>query len=209
MATIRVTRNKTSLRTPWLRGLAGGVLVAGSVVGVMLSLAEGQATQPVLVALGPLSPGERITQANTAMVMVPQDLIFGGYLSDTDRGGSLFLSAPVRDGELISRGATSAIALSESSIVSLALSIGNPDWLVAGAFAELWVQPPHAENSFSEPFILSPQVVVMAVSRDDGFAADSLSSQVDLLVARRDLPGVLHAIANGFHVSLTPSNGPG
>jgi hypothetical protein len=48
--------------------------------------------------------------------------------------------------------------------------------------------------------------VVLAVSTDDGFAADATTSQVDLLVSRRALPGILHAIANNFHISLTPTD---
>jgi hypothetical protein len=54
--------------------------------------------------------------------------------------------------------------------------------------------------------VLAPTVLVLAVSTDEGFAADATTSQVDLLVSRRALPGVLHAIANKFHVSLTPSD---
>jgi hypothetical protein len=109
---------------------------------------------------------------------------------------------------MVPKNSVSATPLSDSSVVSIQLAVGRPEWLQPGATATFWVQPPSAENSFGEPFVLAPAVVVLAFSTEDGFAADAMTSQVDLLVSRRALPGILHAIANNFHISLTPTDAP-
>jgi hypothetical protein len=195
-----------SVRTPWVRGAIGGLLVLSSTVGVMIALSGTRATQSVLVSNSALAPGTALRDADVSVLDVPRNAVFDGYVGPQELDGSLFLGSPVAPGDMIPQSAVSATPLSDSSVVSVTLSIGRPEWLQPGATATFWVQPPSAENSFGEPFVLAPTVLVLAVSTDEGFAADATTSQVDLLVSRRALPGVLHAIANNFHVSLTPSD---
>lgn len=201
-------RRRLSARTPWVRAAIGGILVVGSIVGVMVALSGTRETQSVLVANSLLAPGTALSDSDVRVVEVPRNDVFDGYVGPSELEASLFLSSPVGLGGMIPKGYVSATPLSDSSVVSIQLSVGRPEWLQPGATATFWVQPPSAENSFGEPFVLAPAVVVLAVSTDDGFAADATTSQVDLLVARRALPGILHAIANNFHISLTPTDAP-
>ena len=208
MVIAQAKRRSFSLRTPWIRGAIGGMLVVGSIVGVMTALSGSRDLQSVVVANSALAPGTALRLADVSVVDVPRDPLFDGYVAPEDMGGALFLGTPIASGDMIPRSALSPTSLSDSSVVSIQLSVGRPDWLQAGATATFWVQPPSAENSFGEPFVLAPSVLVLAVSTDEGFAADALTSQVDLVVSRRALPGVLHALANDFHVSLTPTDAP-
>jgi hypothetical protein len=206
MVKTQAGRRTLSVRTPWVRGAIGGLLVLSSTVGVMIALSATRDTQSVLVSNSALAPGTALRDADVSVLDVPRNAVFDGYVGPQELDGSLFLGSPVAPGDMIPQSAVSATPLSDSSVVSVTLSIGRPEWLQPGATATFWVQPPSAENSFGEPFVLAPTVLVLAVSTDEGFAADATTSQVDLLVSRRALPGILHAIANNFHVSLTPSD---
>lgn len=201
-------RRRLSVRTPWVRAAIGGTLVVGSIVGVMGALSGTRETQSVLVSNSALAPGTALREADVRVIDVPRNPVFDGYVGPQELEGSLFLSSPIAPGGMIPNNSASATPLSDSSVVSIQLAVGRPEWLQPGATATFWVQPPSAENSFGEPFVLAPAVVVLAVSTDDGFAADATTSQVDLLVSWRALPGVLHAIANNFHISLTPRDAP-
>jgi hypothetical protein len=208
MVTAKAQRHRLSVRTPWVRGSIGGVLVLGSIVGFMVAVSGTRELQSVLVANSVLAPGTELRDADVTVVEVPLDAVFEAYVGPQDLEGTFFLSAPIPPGDMIPRSALSPTSLTDSSVVSIQLSVGRPEWLQPGAMATFWVQPPSGENSFGEPFVLTPAVLVLAVSTDDGFAADATTSQIDLLVSRRALPGVLHAIANDFHISLTPADAP-
>jgi hypothetical protein len=174
----------------------------------MAALSGTRDTQSVLVSNSALAPGTALREADVSVVEVPRNAVFDGYVGPQELEGSLFVSSPVGPGGMIPKNSVSATSLSDSSVVSIQLMVGRPEWLQPGATATFWVQPPSAENSFGEPFVLAPAVVVLAVSSDDGFAADAMTSKVDLLVSRQALPGALHAIANKFHISLTPTDAP-
>ena len=70
----------------------------------------------------------------------------------------------------------------------------------------LWVAPPASENSFSAPFVLSGNVLIESVNKDDGFAADGAFRQVNIVVAHQDVPGVVHALANKYFLYLVPES---
>jgi hypothetical protein len=196
-------------RLPWARSALGGALVVGSVAGVLYTLTTGSETTTVVVANTPLAVGALLAEADTRFVDVPLHPLFDVALDPASLAGSLFVTSPIAEGSVIPHSAVSPTAPSDDTTVTLQLSVGQPAWLRAGAVAELWVAPPEGANGFGAPFVVSPQVAITAVSRDDGFAADALASRVDVLVPRRDLPSVIHALANGFYVQLTPVMEPG
>lgn len=202
------TRPPTS-RSPWARSALGGLLVVGSVTGVLYTLTTGSETTTVIVANTPLTVGALLGEADTRSVDVPLHPLFDVALGPASLAGPLFVTSPVAEGSVIPEGAVSPTAPSDDTTVTLQLSVGQPAWLRPGAVAELWVAPPEGANGFGAPFVVSPQVAITAVSRDDGFAADALASRVDVLVPRRHLPSVIHALANGFYVQLTPVTGRG
>ena len=208
MTPARISR-PTRLRSPWLRSALGGVLVVGSVTGVLYTLNTGVETMTVIVANSPLSAGAQIGESDTRLVDVPVHPVFESALDPATLSGQLFVTSPLAEGSVIGANSVSPSAPTDDSTVTLQLSVGQPTWLRQGAVAELWVAPPEGTNGFGAPFVVSPHVAIIAVSRDDGFAADALTSTVDVLVPRRHVPSVIHALANGFYVSLTPVTGLG
>ncbi len=92
----------------------------------------------------------------------------------------------------------------DDTVITIKLSIGSASWLHRGAAVEIWVAPPASENSFSAPFILSPEAVIDAIAVDEGFAADGASSRVDLRSPLRHAPDAIDALANGYFLHLTP-----
>lgn len=191
-------------RAPWVRSALGGLLVVGSVAGVFQTLNSGSETMTVLVANAPLVQGTLLDDGDISAISVPAHAVFDGALQPADVSGRLFLTSPVAAGGIIPRAFVSSAPDSDDTTVTVELAVGQPVWLRPGAVAELWVSPPEGANGFGAPFVVSPTVVLTAVTRDEGFAANALSSRVDILIPRRDLPGVIHALANGFFITLTP-----
>jgi hypothetical protein len=190
------------------RTLLGVLLIAVSVGGVGLVITSSQQTRVVAITAQEVIAGQQISPADVISVVVPDVSVFDTYASPADFAEAPVVSRSLGFGHLVPLGLLGQESLSDDSIVTLELSIGSPDWLQAGALTELWVAPPGAENSFLAPFVLSPEVSILRVSRDEGFAADSLTSRVEVLVPRRHLPGAIHALANGYFVHLSPVGGP-
>lgn len=180
----------------------GLVVLSVAVVGVVTNDRSG--TRVVFVSNQPLIAGQQLSTGQFAEVRVSDSPLFDAYL---DASSFLDGSYPLRSlgsGELIPLQAVSPVKPDDNTVVTIELRVGSPAWLTPGVVAELWVSASSATNSYSPPFVVSPEVVVVHVSREDGFAADQTSSRVDLLVPRRDMAEVLHAIANNHVVHLTP-----
>jgi hypothetical protein len=187
----------------FLRSALGVSLVLVSVAVVAVVTNDRSGTRLVFVSSEPLIAGQPLDSLQLSEVRVSDAPVFDFYLD-----ASTFLpgSYPTRSfgsGELIPLHALSTLKPDDHTVVTIELQVGSPAWLVVGAVAELWVSPGSDTNSYSPPFVVSPEVVVVQVTRDDGFAADQTSSRVDILVPRRNLPAVLHAVANRDVVHLT------
>jgi hypothetical protein len=161
----------------------------------------------IAITLEEVAAGQSIGPSGVQALTVPDDPVFNTYAGPPDFALSPITARSLGVGQLIPLGALGSEALSDDSVVTLELSIGEPEWLMAGALTELWVASPGAENSFLAPFVLSPEVRILRVSKDEGFAADTLTTRVDVLVPRRYLPGVIHALANRYFLHLSPVNG--
>lgn len=198
---IPMRRLLTSRRT-----LVGLALVVVSLVGVGLVIQESAQTRVIAVASGALVAGQVLSPSDVEPLTVPDSAVFDAYATMSDADSVSILTRSVSPGEFIPREILGTDQLSDDSVVTIELSIGQPEWLVAGARAELWVSPAAAENSFLAPFVLAPEVTLVRVAKDEGFAADSVTTRVDLLVPRRHMPGVVHALANRYFIHLSPAS---
>jgi len=197
----------TSLPFP-SRTLVGIVLIAVSVGGVGIIMNASQQTRVVAITVQEVIAGQQISPTDVMAIAVPESAVFDTYAIPEDFAQSPVASRSLGLGHLVPLSVLGQESLSDDSIVTVELSIGAPEWLRAGALTELWVAPPGSENSFLAPFVLSPEVSVLSVTRDEGFAADSLTSRVEVLVPRRHLAGAIHALANGYFLHLSPVGGP-
>ncbi|MFT6973863.1 MAG: hypothetical protein ACJAV4_001100 [Pontimonas sp.] len=184
----------------------GAVLIVSSVAGAYVVLEGRSETQSVVIAAKDLMVGDTVSTEDISLASVPPTEALGVYLTSPEWGGTegLVLKRPIRRGELFTRADFGEPTRSDDSIVTITLTIGTPAWLRAGRVVQLWVAPPAPENSFSAPFVLSPEVIIDQVTPEEGFAADGASSRIDLRIPARDVPGVVHALANAYFLHLTP-----
>lgn len=164
-------------------------------------------TQSVVIAEKDLMVGDTVSTEDISIAPIPRTEVLGVYLTYQEWGETegLVLKSPMSQGELFARNDFGEPTRSDDSIVTITLAIGTPAWLKAGRVVQLWVAPPASENTFSAPFVLSPEVIIDQVALEEGFAADGASSRVDLRIPARDVPGVVHALANAYFLHLTPT----
>lgn len=181
--------------------------MVASVAVVGFILTDRSDSRVVVVAKNALVVGQLMGLDDVVEVRVPSTAPFDLYLARADLAPDSYPLRSFEPGELIPRSAVVAQKPNDDAVVTLELRVGSPAWLRSGVVAELWVSPHSDNNSFAPPFVVSPEVVVVAVSREDGFAADQTTSRVDVLVPRRHLPAVLHALANKHTIHLTGVRG--
>jgi len=206
MAVKNPSKNKSFSRGNISRAALGAALVGASVFGVVVMLESGSTTSSFAVASREGGAGSALGVDGVAFVELGDSPALDQYLREGEWGSieGLVLTHPVRPGELLARENFVEPSVRDDGVVTIELSVGAPGWLVPGNRAELWVGPPASENSFSAPFVLSPEVIIDSVTFDDGFASDAATSRVDLRLPRRDIPSVVHAIANRYFLHLTP-----
>lgn len=191
-----------------IQGGLGVVLVAGSVIAVAALIDEGGDTRTIAVLGSDVSAGVGVTDLSIDFVAVPGNLpslpsLTGG---DIDGLATMVTNRPLRAGDVLSARDFSLPVNRDGSGMTIDLSIGEPAWLTPGRRVVLWVAPPASENSFSAPFVLSGNVLIESVNKDEGFAADGAFRQVNIVVAHQDVPGVVHALANKYFLYLVPES---
>ena len=202
----RVRQRSDSKRKFLLQGGVGVALMVASIIGVATLLNQGTQTRSVAVSKADVPSGTRADLLDVEFVEVPDSVptLPSFARDDLDALADMVLTRPLRPGDLISSQDFSLPENVDLAGITLDLSIGQPEWLAAGQRVTLWVAPPASENSFSAPFVLSSNVLINSVNRDDGFASDGAIRQVDVLVLHQDVPGVVHALANKYFLYLVP-----
>jgi hypothetical protein len=205
MAKTRTTR--IPLRA-LIQGGLGVVLVAGSVIAVAALIDESGDTHTIAVSGDDVAAGVSVNDIPMDFVEVPRSLVSlpsltGGEMDDL---ATMVSNRPLRAGDVLSARDFSLPVNLDGSGMTIGFSIGEPAWLAPGQRVVLWVAPPSSENSFSAPFVLSGNVVIDSVSKDEGFAADGAFRQVNIVVAHQDVPGVIHALANQYFLYLVPES---
>ena len=181
-------------------------MVAASVGGVTLMVDRGAVSTPIAVVTADTGIGVSSRDVEVQFV----DIVVGSsYLptlseQDWEALSDTVTNRPLRAGDVVSTRDFSLPNRSDLTGIVLDLSIGQPAWLAPGRPVTLWVAPPASENSFSAPFVVSANVVIESVSREEGFAIDEGVRQVSVMVRSEDIPDVLHALANGYFLALVP-----
>ena len=182
------------------------MLVGASSLGVTVVLEEGSQTRTVAVSRADAPAGVRAGAMDIELLEIPESLPSLPSLAGEELEGlsEMMLNTSVRQGDVLTERDFSLPENLDLTGITINLSIGEPVWLTPGQRVVLWVAPPASENSFSAPFVLSANVLIESVSRDEGFASDGAFRQVNVLVAPRDVPGVVHALANRYFLYPVP-----
>lgn len=196
-------------RRALLQASLGAVLVGASIVGVATALDQSEVTHTIGLVTRDVSAGASVRDLEIEFIDIPSTVSQLGSLTqeEWDSVSAMVVNRTLRAGDVISARDFSLPGNSDLTGITVDLSIGEPSWLVPGQRVVLWVAPPASENSFSAPFVLSANVLIESVNKDEGFAADGAFRQVSVLVPFDDVPGVIHALANRYFLYLVPELG--
>ena len=189
-----------------LRLVTGLTLVVVSVLAAVVVLDSRAALRPVFFADQRILPGSEVGNSDVSIAEIAENSALGTYfgLGSIEAVEGLVANREIRPGELLRREDFVEPTVRQDSVLTVSQTVGRPQWLATGQVVQIWVAPPVSENSFSAPFILSPEAVIARVSQDEGFAANGRESLVDIRVPSRDVPAMIHALANQYFVHLAP-----
>jgi len=190
----------------FLRLGTGLTLVAVSVLSAVVVLDTRGALRPVFFADQRILPGSEVGNSDVSIADLAENAALDPYfgLTNLESVEGLVANREIRPGELLRREDFVEPTVREDSVLTVSQTVGQPRWLAPGQVVQIWVAPPVSENSFSAPFVLSPEAVIARVSQDEGFAANGQESLVDIRVPSRDVPAMIHALANQYFVHLAP-----
>ena len=195
-------------RRALLQGTLGILLIGASLVGVVMLTGQNSETRVVAIAQTSTSVGANAADIAIDFVEVSAHLTLIPAMSpeEWDSLSGMVSERSFREGDPVSLDDFSSPENSDLKAITLDLAIGRPPWLNPGQRVVLWVAPPISENSFSAPFVLSPNALIESVIQDEGFAADGTLRMVTMRVSGEDLPGVVHALANNYFLYPVPAD---
>jgi hypothetical protein len=204
------------LRRPGWRDprlLAGVLMIAAAVALGSWAVSAAEASTPVYVARGALTPGEPLGADQVAVA----DVRLGSaeaerYLSATEPLPDEAVAVrPVGDGELVPRAAVARAP--ELDVRPVAIPVTEPPaaGVDEGASVDVWVTPEAGEGKTPVPRLLAEGLTVAEVARPTGGFAVGSQTVVHVLVPTDALPDVLGALASrqAVHVVLVPGTAAG
>lgn len=191
---VAVRLRRPSWRDPRL--LVGLVMVAGAVALGAWVVSAAQASTPVYVARGTLSPGEPVRAADLVVGQVrlgPSEA--DRYLAATgDPPADLVVLRTVAPGELVPRSAVGDAAALDVRPVPVVVVDAPSAGVVEGARVDLWVTPADDDQD-AAPRQLAAGLEVAEVARPTGAFTVGSRTTVHVLVQTTSLPEVLAALA--------------
>lgn len=188
------------------RLVIGLALVAASVTGVVALVGAADETTEVLSAGGALSPGDRVTVDDLAIVDVRLAAATGHYLRPGDiPEGGVVVVRPVGEGELVPADAVgSADGLRLASLVlevegELAASV-HP-----GSVVDVWAARAEEGGRFGAPAVIASGATVVRLVESDSIVSGGATTAVEVLVPKTRIARVLEAAANSDAVSIVPA----
>lgn len=193
----------------------GVLLVAGSVALGSWAVGQADRTVDVLLAATPLTPGDRLADADLRAQAVRPDGLEGAYLAAGEQvPADAVVTRVVGAGELVPAAAVGSAEDLALRPVVVPLAGPTPAGVVKGAMVDLWLTPASGlgvvrEEEPSEPRLLAAGLVVADVVVADSVFSGSGGSAAHVLVPQGDLPEVLAALSGQEAVVLVPVPGVG
>ncbi|MFV0461724.1 MAG: hypothetical protein ACK5MP_00775 [Nostocoides sp.] len=201
------------LRSPSWRDsrlLIGIVLVLGGTAIGSVVVAHADDRVPVLVARGPLVPGEVLTTQNTDRLDVYLGRDLSRYLpASTDLSGR-YAVALVRPGELIPASATGSAEEVAVQPVTVLADAASAEALVRGSVVDVYVDP--AAGGTSQGFTGSRRALKSATvaadpAGDGGFGGSGSTVAVRVLMPTKAVGTIINHIDNEARITLVPVPG--
>lgn len=187
------------------RLLVGLLLVAGSVLGVVGVVAAADEGVEVYSAPRLLTVGERIDAGDLELRRVSLGPEGGAYLAEGQLPeAGVVVSRSIGAGELVPLAAVGDVrgAFSTTIVVALATDLGGT--VRAGDHLDLWSAPALEAGRFGAPTVLASGAQLVRTVAAEGIVSGAEAARVELLVPRREVARILHAVANGDALSAIP-----
>lgn len=189
------------------RLLVGLVLVAASIAGVVSIVAAADAGEDVLIAPRLLAPGDVVTIDDFEIRRVSLGVEGHGYIGPADvPAEGMVVTRTVDAGELVpvtavgdSRGPSATTV-----VVSLSTPIGAT--VRPGDSLDVWSAPANDGGRFGAPVVIASDAQLVRVVTEDAIVSSADAGRIEVLVARRDVARILHALANGDALSAVPQS---
>lgn len=189
------------------RMLVGFVLVAASVSAVVGIVAANDDGEDVLVAQRLVTAGEVITSGDLDVRRVSLGVDGHGYLRPDDiPTAGLVVIRTIGAGELVPMSAVGDTRGPTSTTVVVTLSTAVGATVRPGDPLDLWSAPALDAGRFGAPVVIASDAQLVRALDDQGIVSSVAAGRVELLVARRDVARILHALANGDALSAVPSS---
>jgi hypothetical protein len=185
----------------------GLVLVAASIAAVVGIVAAADEGEDVLAAPRMLTVGDVISLDDLEVRRVSLGVEGHGYLRPDDMPAEgIVVTRTVGDGELIPLSAVGdARGPSETTVVvTLSTPIGAT--VRPGDTLDLWSAPALDAGRFGAPAVIASDTQLVRVVAEEGIVSSAQAGGVELLVSRRDVARILHALANGDALSAVPAS---
>lgn len=200
---------RPSWRDPKL--LVGVLMVAAAVALGSWAVSAAEASTPVYVAVGALTPGETLGRDQVAVAQVRlEGPEAERYLPATEPlPDDAVAVRAVGDGELVPRAAVAGSA--ELDVRPVAVPVAEPPsaGVAEGALVDVWVTPEVEDGEAPAPRLLAESLTVAEVARPSGAFAVGAETTVHVLVPTDSLADVLGALATrqAVTVVLVPGTG--
>lgn len=196
-------RRRTRVDPRLFVGILLVVLAVAGVVGVVQAAAR---TTRVYAAATALASGDTISDDKLRAVEVSAAMSTDLYLTRLD-GSPRIATRPIGAGELVP---LSALGMADPGRAAVVVPISGvlPADIGPGTDVEVWAaEPGQRPGTFTAPRVLVTNAHVVRVIESDGLVASD-SVNVEVRVARTDLPAVFGATANGSRLQLVPTVQP-
>lgn len=206
-------RTASRLRAPSWRDsrlLVGVLLVLACTAGGAYVVRHADDRVPVLVAAGPLVPGDRLTSENTARIDVQLGDDLSRYLPASTDLTNRFAVAGVGDGELIPAASTGDGTQVAVQPVTLLVDATSALALVRGSVVDIYVNPPldgTSQGFKGSSRALQGVAVAADPSRESSFGSSGSTVAVRVLVPTQAVVGLIDHIDNGSRITLVPVPG--
>lgn len=199
MARVRKLKSPQSVK---LRNLVLAIcLLATSVAGVNLVIAQNNQTSEYLVASRDLPAGSPITISDSAVAGVNLGESAENYLRAGKLPTGSYILGPIRKGQLIPSSMIANAVVDERVPLVVSSAMGLSSGVVGGASVDLWVTPIAEDKTVGEPFAL---VLGAEVSRllENSEMFSKQNPDVELWVPVEAVGPVLASISSGAKISL-------
>lgn len=204
----RVARDASSPRPRRYRDprlLLGLLLVAGSVLGVVGVVTAVDDGVEVYAASRLLTVGERVDTDDLELRRVSLGTDSGTYLQGGQLpDGGVIVSRSIGAGELVPLAAVGDVRGASATTIVIALATDLGGTVRAGDLLDLWSAPALEAGRYGAPTVLASRAQLVRTVASEGIVSSTEAARVELLVPRREVARILHAVANGDALSAVP-----